>query len=84
MPVARLDVSADGGATWETAPLEPAEDRFAWARYRLPWRPARPGPAVLVARAFDARAQAQPLDAAPWNPKGYCNNRVQRLAVEVA
>ena len=34
----------------------------------------RAGAIEIVARAIDANGRAQPLDSAPWNPRGYCNN----------
>jgi sulfite oxidase len=41
--------------------------------------PPRPGLIEIIARASDAAGRAQPLDSAPWNPKGYCNNTVHRV-----
>jgi hypothetical protein len=81
-PVARAEVSVDGGRSWRDAELDAATDRFAWRRFRHAWMPKAPGPAQLVARAIDEAGRAQPL-AAPWNPKGYCNNQCHRVNVTV-
>jgi sulfite oxidase len=79
--VARVDVSADGGRCWTQAEL--LEDAGPWARRR--WRArleVAPGPATLIARAWDSAAATQPEDpAALWNPKGYLNNSWCRVAV---
>lgn len=83
VPVARVDVSADGGTSWQEAELEPAGERFAWRRFRSVVT-ARPGAHVILARATDMEGHAQPLDTAPWNPRGYCNNAAHRVAITVS
>lgn len=57
--IARVEVSADGGASWTDASLdEPRLDR-ALARFRLPWR-WQGNPATLMSRATDNRGNRQP------------------------
>ncbi len=82
VPVERVHVSTDGGTTWANAELEAGEGPFAWRRFRFAWTPDRAGPFTLVARAGDASGRVQPLDQT-WNPRGYCNNGCQRVAVTV-
>jgi hypothetical protein len=82
VPVERVHVSTDGGTTWANAELERGEGPFAWRRFRFAWTPDRSGPFTLVARAGDASGRVQPLDQT-WNPRGYCNNGCQRVAVTV-
>ncbi|MFG1664388.1 sulfite oxidase [Streptomyces sp. Y7] len=79
-PVTRVEVSTDGGHTWEDA--EPAPDdgqRWAWRHWRHDWT-ATPGEHVLSARATDAEGHSQPLEQ-PWNRGGFANNLVQRVPV---
>jgi sulfite oxidase len=78
VPLASVAVSADGGASWREASLEAGADRFAWRRFTAPVEASRLGPVTIMARATDAKGGAQPLDGAPWNPRGYCNNAVHR------
>jgi DMSO/TMAO reductase YedYZ molybdopterin-dependent catalytic subunit len=78
-PVARVEVSADDGATWLPAALEEAGHRFAWRRFRTRVQPM-PGPLRLVARARDAAGRLQPVGGARWNPRGYANNGAHRVA----
>ena len=78
VPVAALCVSADGGASWREAVLEPGEGAFAWRRFSAAIPAAEAGPMTIMARATDALGRSQPLDP-PWNPRGYCNNVVQRV-----
>lgn len=79
--LARVEVSGDGGRTWQCAELAPEHARWAWrfweAILSLP-----PGPAQLVARAWDAAANTQPESIAQvWNFKGYLNNAWHRVPV---
>jgi DMSO/TMAO reductase YedYZ molybdopterin-dependent catalytic subunit len=80
-PIVAVDASADGGATWTAAELEPAPDRWAWSRWSWTWN-AEPGDHELVCRARDADGTEQPLEP-EWNVGGYVNNSVQRVAVTV-
>jgi DMSO/TMAO reductase YedYZ molybdopterin-dependent catalytic subunit len=84
VPLAGVEVSGDGGAMWRTADLGPLPDTFAWRRFAVTL-PAPPCGAIeLVARASDTQGRTQPLDSAPWNPRGYCNNTVHRVRGIVA
>ena len=80
-PVARVEVSVDGGAGWRPAQLEPQPSPWAWAGWSFPWD-ATPGDYELCSRATDAAGNTQPLDP-PWNTGGYANNAVQRVKVTV-
>jgi sulfane dehydrogenase subunit SoxC len=81
-PVERVEVSLDGGASWEDAVLDEPLGEFAWRGWRFDWN-AAPGEHVLSCRATDAAGNSQPVDPA-WNLGGYCNNAVQRVHVTVA
>ncbi len=82
-PVEAVEVSADGGATWERASLDPAATPHGWRRWSFEWHPLAPGEYELCCRATDATGARQPESAA-WNLGGYANNAVQRVAVTVA
>lgn len=61
--IASVEVSVDGGASYQCASLEPRRG-WAWQRFRLPWRPAERGEALIAARASEAGGTAQPHDGA--------------------
>jgi DMSO/TMAO reductase YedYZ molybdopterin-dependent catalytic subunit len=82
-PVARVEVSADGGASWSDARLAEQRSRWAWRSWDWNWEPGEPGLYELCCRATDNAGNTQPL-AAPWNLGGYANNEVQRVPVVVA
>jgi DMSO/TMAO reductase YedYZ molybdopterin-dependent catalytic subunit len=77
-PIARVEVSLDGGA-WLPARLLGAGDRHSWRRWELVSRVERPAPARVRARATDAAGATQP-DRAAWNRLGYGNNAIQEVA----
>jgi sulfane dehydrogenase subunit SoxC len=82
-PVARVELSADGGVGWRDARLEPDDlGPHAWRGWRAEWV-ASPGEHVLVSRATDAAGTVQPSEA-EWNLGGYANNAVQRVRVVVS
>jgi DMSO/TMAO reductase YedYZ molybdopterin-dependent catalytic subunit len=78
-PLARVELSVDGGTSWRPADLGPLPDTFAWRRFSATLPPPQPGPIEIIARARDAAGRSQPLESAPWNPRGYCNNTVHRV-----
>ncbi len=82
VPVASVEVSGDGGATWHGARLEEAAGPWAWRRFVAEGVAAPRGPVELLARATDRLGRAQPLEPV-WNPRGYLNNAVHRVRGEV-
>jgi DMSO/TMAO reductase YedYZ molybdopterin-dependent catalytic subunit len=80
-PVSMVQVSVDGGDSWEVADLEPALDSQGWAHWRWAWR-AEPGSYLLSARATDASGRTQPLGQR-WSRGGFANNTIQRVPVTV-
>jgi DMSO/TMAO reductase YedYZ molybdopterin-dependent catalytic subunit len=79
--VTRVEVSVDGGETWEDARLgEPMGER-AWRGWSYAWD-AAPGAYTISSRATDAAGNTQPAEP-PWNLKGYANNEIERVPVTV-
>ena len=81
-PVTAVDVSTDGGRTWQPADLgaDKVAIRLAPVVVLLPPRPRKL--LQLMARATDASGNIQPF-AQEWNPSGYGWNVVQRVGVNV-
>ncbi|GAA3665347.1 sulfite oxidase [Nocardioides ginsengisoli] len=86
-PIARVDVSTDGGTTWSPARLRPAPgprtEGHGWTRWTHTWHAPEPGPHQLLARASDLHGRTQPAIAAV-NPNGYFFDAVVRHPVTVA
>jgi DMSO/TMAO reductase YedYZ molybdopterin-dependent catalytic subunit len=79
VPVERVELSFDGGVSWQTAGLGPLPDRFAWRRFTYTAANPPLGDVEIVARATDADGRMQPLQSVPWNPRGYLNNLCHRV-----
>jgi len=78
--IRQVDISTDFGATWQTAELdEPANDG-AWQNFRLDVSLPESGYYEIWARATDDEDEMQPF-AIAWNPKGYLNNSMHKVAV---
>ncbi len=59
--VERVEVSVDGGATFSDATFLDPVQPFAWRRWTWSWKPERPGPRLVVARATDHAGNSQPF-----------------------
>ncbi|BBY29117.1 sulfite oxidase [Mycolicibacterium sediminis] len=81
--IARVDVSADGGATWRPAELSASRGPWAW-RFWSFTVDLVDGTVDVVARAWDDRGGLQSEStAALWNPKGYANYSWPRRRIVV-
>jgi len=80
--IERVEVSTDGGTTFNAAVLGEPLGPNAWRGWSFTWD-ATPGEHTLSSRATDSSGNTQPL-APPWNLKGYANNAVERTTVQVA
>ncbi|MEW6304807.1 MAG: sulfite oxidase [Verrucomicrobiota bacterium] len=81
--VVKVEVSIDGGSSWDKAQLLGSPVKYAWRLWEYHWRtPAQPGPCTVMARATDARGRVQPMqrDAHRGN---YIISHVQPIEVEV-
>jgi len=67
--ITRVDVSLDGGQTWQQSRLRDPNIDLAWVRWDLDWD-ARPGTYRFQARATDSSGNTQP-DRVPFNAEGY-------------
>ena len=80
--VTAMHVSIDFGATWQHADLKEPPNPFAWQRWTAKLDFPGTGYYEIWARATDDQGVAQPF-AVNWNPKGYLNNAMHRIAVRV-
>jgi DMSO/TMAO reductase YedYZ molybdopterin-dependent catalytic subunit len=82
-PIARVELSADGGGDWTQADVEPALSPYAWRRWQQRWEPAGPGDAILIARAWTADGECQPLASQRTSDLGYMNTGARPVTVRV-
>ena len=80
--VEKVEVCPDGGRNWQGATLLGESEPNAWRQWELDWQASQPGHYILMARATDSEGNTQP-NTIPWNFRGYANNGVHTIAVEV-
>jgi sulfane dehydrogenase subunit SoxC len=78
--IARVEVSADGGASWKEARLLGPVFSKAATRFRLPWE-WHGEPALLQSRAIDEKGNVQPSRKA-WNAVYSPGNRYHHNAIQ--
>jgi DMSO/TMAO reductase YedYZ molybdopterin-dependent catalytic subunit len=80
--VVRVEVSTDGGSTWEEATLLGESKPNAWRFWEFNWQTSAPGRQTLVARATDSLGQTQPAYRDP-DRGTYMINHLLPIEVEV-
>jgi DMSO/TMAO reductase YedYZ molybdopterin-dependent catalytic subunit len=80
--IAKVEISIDGGSTWNPAALGREHSRYAWRLWTYSWN-AKPGDYVIQSRATDSQGRVQPTDAV-WNPSGYLYNAIDQVKIHVA
>ena len=80
--VSKVEFSADGGTTWQTAKLGHDEGKYGFRRWEADFTLSNPGQHALKVRCTNTKGETQP-DQANWNPSGYMRNLVETTPVEV-
>jgi len=81
--ITSVEVSADGGETWDQAAIKTPESPWAWNHWSHKTKLSS-GKNVLMCRATDALGHTQPMDGLTrWNPRGYEWNGVDRVEITI-
>jgi sulfite oxidase len=82
VPVTRVELTTDGGATWTHAEcVHESDARWSWTLWQATLDLA-PGEHEIAVRAWDAADQTQPPSPRDvWNFKGYANNAWHRIHI---
>lgn len=92
--IERVEITTDGGATWQAAQLHAPGEYFggelpresfehAWSVFDFRWRDPAPGRYLVTSRAFGQSGAAQPMEEDP-DVKGHFNQtRVKWRRVDV-
>ncbi|HSF19608.1 MAG TPA: sulfite oxidase [Vicinamibacteria bacterium] len=78
-----MHLSPDFGRTWARVELQPPRNPFAWQRWHGTLVFPTAGHYEVWARATDHAGRQQPMVVPGWNPRGYLNNAMHRIAVKV-
>src|SRR5215831_8150095 len=80
--IVKVEVSTDGGSSWNAAALGREQSHYAWRLWSFSWN-AKPGDHVIQSRATDSQGRVQPAEAV-WNPSGYLYNAIDEVKIHVA
>jgi DMSO/TMAO reductase YedYZ molybdopterin-dependent catalytic subunit len=80
--VARVEVSTDGGRSWEHAELLGSSNPYCWALWEYLWEVAEPGEYEILARATSTGGRTQPTEHDPLFG-GYMIHHSRPLVVRV-
>lgn len=80
--ITAMHVSIDFGATWLPTSLARPRNPFAWQRWETHITFPTRGYYEVWARATDAKGHMQPMLVPGWNPRGYLNNAMHRIAIQ--
>jgi DMSO/TMAO reductase YedYZ molybdopterin-dependent catalytic subunit len=80
--VTRVEVSANGGATWAAADLIGPQSAYSWTLWEYLWEAEAVGEHTLLARAVSASGKVQPVEHDPLHG-GYCIHHSRPLPVRV-
>jgi len=68
--ISKVEVSVDGGSTWNEAVLKKPKSPYSWVLWAYAWNPANKGTATIVARAYDGTGALQDQTANEPFPDG--------------
>jgi DMSO/TMAO reductase YedYZ molybdopterin-dependent catalytic subunit len=68
--IQQVEVSVDGGATWQRASLQPPLSDQTWVLWNWTWRPTAPGMYIIIARATDGTGALQTQEKRGTVPNG--------------
>jgi len=81
--ISKVEVSVDGGQTWNQAFLKTPLSPYSWVLWAYPWTPPGPGSYTIVVRATDGTGQVQDQTATNPYPNGATGyNQVQTSVVQ--
>jgi DMSO/TMAO reductase YedYZ molybdopterin-dependent catalytic subunit len=63
--VARVEISTDGGATWQAADFVGPSAPYSWTMWEALWNAKQPGAYEIMSRATSAGGQTQPAEYDP-------------------
>jgi DMSO/TMAO reductase YedYZ molybdopterin-dependent catalytic subunit len=81
--VGRVDLSADGGRTWQATTLGPDTGTYSFRQWTAHVTAPGSGSMTLMARCTNTNSVAQPAEPT-WNPAGFMRNVIETVGLTVA
>jgi DMSO/TMAO reductase YedYZ molybdopterin-dependent catalytic subunit len=79
--ITKVEVSTDGGSTWQPASLQDPLSNFTWVFWKYEWNPPGSGDYKLAVRATDGTGQVQTADVTDPFPDGVTGYQVVDVTV---
>lgn len=80
--IRRVLFSADGGRSWNEAPLGKDHGNYSFREWRAGFRAPRAGDYALQVMAVNGNGESQQIGTSRWNPAGYMRNVVETVRVQ--
>lgn len=77
-----VEVSTDGGSTWNPANFVGLSEKYSWSQWNFTWNNPDRGHHTIISRAKDKMGNAQP-EKSNWNELGYEVNGTKSICVNV-
>ncbi len=81
--VSKVDISRDGGGTWQATTLGPDEGQYSFRLWRASLPALPPGDHRIAVRCTNAASETQ-VATPIWNPSGFMRNPIETIAVRAA
>ena len=81
--VTRVDLSTDGGKSWQNTKLGKDEGRYSFRQWELPITMSDKGSGTLMIRCTNSRGVVQPAQP-NWNPSGFMRNVIEETPIVVS
>jgi len=81
--VAKVELSLDGGKSWQTTRLEKEEGKYGFRRWESDLTLPGAGPHAVSVRCTNSKGEPQPLKTT-WNPQGYMRFNVETIRLSAA
>lgn len=80
--ISKVDISLDGGGTWQAAELGADEGKYSFRRWQSSTVPT-PGDHNVLVRCTNLAGEAQPMQTY-WNPSGFMRNVIESIGFKAA
>jgi DMSO/TMAO reductase YedYZ molybdopterin-dependent catalytic subunit len=80
--IVKVEVSTDGGTSWNPAALGHDQAHYAWRLWTYDFK-TKGGDYTILSRATDSLGRTQPSTPV-WNPSGYLYNAADQVKIHVA
>ena len=80
--VSKVEVSTDGGKTWQPAEIKPQLSPYSWVLWHFEWSPTDSGSSRVLVRATDGNGVIQTVDVRTPIPSGASGYHYRVIEIE--